>query len=45
LMLETLKAIVPNKYQNNPAVLAEWLTASHVERPSHKKQPAPAKPQ
>ena len=44
LMLETLKGIVPNKYRNNPAVLAEWLAASHVERPSHhaKKSPAPA---
>jgi hypothetical protein len=44
LMLETLAGIVPNKYKNNPAVLAEWHTASHVERPSHhaNKTPAPA---
>ena len=44
LMLETLNGIVPNKYKNNPAVLAEWHTASHVERPSHhtNKTPAPA---
>ena len=41
LMLETLKGIVPNKYKNNPAVLAEWNTASHVERPSHHAKPAP----
>jgi hypothetical protein len=41
-MLETLKGIVPNKYKNNPAVLAEWNTASHVERPSHHAKPAPA---
>ena len=44
LMLELLKAIVPNKYANNPTILAEWLTASHVERPSHHKQTAPAQP-
>ena len=41
LMLETLKGIVPNKYKNNPVVLAEWHTASHVERPSHHKKTAP----
>jgi len=47
LMLETLKAIVPNKYANNPAVLAEWVTASHIERPAVKKKTtaAAAKPQ
>jgi len=44
LMLELLKTVVPNKYRNNPTVLAEWLTASHIERPSHHKKPAPAKP-
>ncbi len=27
-----LDAIVRNKYANNPAVLAEWTSASHVER-------------
>jgi len=41
LMLETLKGIVPNKYKNNPAILAEWHTASHVERPSHHKKTTP----
>ena len=42
LMLETLKAIVPNKYSANPAVLAEWLTACHIERPTQKKKTAAA---
>ena len=44
LMLETLKGIVPNKYKGNPVVLAEWHTASHVERPAKKAtaaKPAP----
>jgi hypothetical protein len=45
LALELLKSVVPNKYRNKPVVLAEWLSACHVERPSHHKQPAPAKPQ
>ena len=44
LMLEALKSMVPNKYRNNPTVLAEWHTASHIERPSHHKQPAPVTP-
>jgi hypothetical protein len=42
LMLETLKGIVPNKYKDNPAVLAEWHTASHVERPAQKEKTTPA---
>jgi hypothetical protein len=42
LMLETLDGIVPNKYKNNPSVLAEWHTASHVERPSHHAKTTPA---
>jgi hypothetical protein len=39
-----LDAIVRNKYANNPAVLAEWTSASHTERdPRHKSTPkAPA---
>jgi hypothetical protein len=44
LMLELLRSIVPNKYRNNPAVMAQWLTASHVERPTHHKKPAPPTP-
>jgi hypothetical protein len=38
-----LKGIVPNKYKNNPALLAEWHTARHIERPAQKANaPAPA---
>lgn len=34
-----LDAIMKNKYANNPAVLAEWTSASHIERaPKHKKE-------
>jgi hypothetical protein len=36
-MKRKLDAIVKNKYANNPAVLAEWASASHIERaPKHK---------
>jgi len=35
--------IVRNKYANNPAVLAEWISASHTERaPRRAKAPEPA---
>lgn len=38
--VRNLDAIVKNKYANNPAVLAEWTSASHTERnPRHKKSP------
>jgi hypothetical protein len=44
--LHVLKTIVPNTYKNDPAKLAEWATASHVEKhtpvPRVKKQPAAA---
>lgn len=44
--LHVLKTIVPNTYKNNPARLAEWATASHVEKhtpvPNAKPAPAPA---
>lgn len=37
-LVRNLDAIVRNKYANNPAVLAEWTSASHTERnPRHKK--------
>ena len=37
-IVRKLDAIMKNKYANNPAVLAEWLSASHTERaPRHKK--------
>jgi len=36
--VRNLDAMVRNKYANNPAVLAEWTSASHTERnPRHKK--------
>ena len=40
--LHVLKTIVPNIYKNNPAKLAEWATASHVEK--HTPVPRPPKP-
>ena len=42
--LHVLKTIVPNTYKNNPAKLAEWATASHVEKhtPVPRNKPAPA---
>ncbi|MGH7954128.1 MAG: hypothetical protein ACREFE_19720 [Limisphaerales bacterium] len=45
--LHVLKTIVPNVYKNDPAKLAEWATASHVEKhtPTPRTKPAatPAK--
>jgi hypothetical protein len=36
-----LNAIMKNKYANNPAVLAQWVSASHTERdPRHKGAPS-----
>jgi hypothetical protein len=38
--------IVRNKYRNDPATLAAWKSASHVQRPPKKqKRDAPAPPQ
>jgi len=42
IALHVLKTIVPNIYKNNPAKLAEWATASHVEK--HTPVPRPPKP-
>lgn len=39
--LRRLRGIVPNVYENNPAKLAEWKSASHVKEPPKK---APATP-
>ena len=39
--LRRLRAIVPNKYRDNPAKLAVWTTASHVEHAARKKSPTP----
>jgi hypothetical protein len=45
IALHVLKTIVPNTYKNDPAKLAEWATASHVEKhtPVPRVKPAPAK--
>lgn len=42
--LHVLKTVVPNTYKNDPAKLAEWATASHVEKhtPVPRKKPATA---
>jgi hypothetical protein len=42
IALHVLKTIVPNTYKNDPAKLAEWATASHVEKhtPVPRKKPA-----
>jgi hypothetical protein len=42
--LRNLNTIVRNTYKNNPAVLAEWTIASHIEsgKAHHAAQPAPA---
>jgi hypothetical protein len=40
--LHVLNTIVKNTYKNNPAKLAEWATASHVEK--HTPVPRPKKP-
>lgn len=40
-----LDPIMRNKYANDPATLAEWIRASHIERPAKKKKAdEPAKP-
>ncbi|MEI8292103.1 MAG: hypothetical protein WCH99_21750 [Verrucomicrobiota bacterium] len=46
IALHVLKTIVPNTYKNNPAKLAAWATASHVEKHTpvpHAKPTPPAK--
>ena len=42
--LHVLNTLVRNKYKNDPAKLAEWTTASHVEKhtPVTKAKPVPA---
>ena len=39
-VLRRLDAIVRNKFANNPVVLAEWATASHVERAPRRRKGA-----
>ena len=39
----TLDAVVRNKYEDNPAIMAKWASASHIERaPKTPEQPTPA---
>ncbi len=38
--LRKLDALMRNKYRNNVTKLAEWLTASHTERPPQKEKKA-----
>jgi hypothetical protein len=40
-IVRKLDAIVRNKYANNPAVLAEWTSASHTER-APRRTPSPS---
>jgi hypothetical protein len=40
IALHVLNTIVPNTYANNPAKLAEWVIASHVEKHTPKSRPA-----
>jgi hypothetical protein len=39
-VMRKLHAIMRNRYVNNPAVLAEWLSASHTERAPRRKKSA-----
>jgi len=39
-VLNKLEAIMRNKYASNPAILAEWTSASHVERAPRRKKEA-----
>jgi hypothetical protein len=39
-----IDAIVRNKFRNDPATLAEWTSASHVERAPRHRAPAHAQP-
>jgi hypothetical protein len=43
-IVRKLDAIVKNKYANNPAVLAEWLSASHTERAPRRRKAASPPP-
>jgi hypothetical protein len=44
VLLRRLDAIMQNKYANNPAVLAEWFSASHIERAPKRASPSPVPP-
>lgn len=42
--LRKLDPLMHNKYRNDPVRLAEWLSASHVERAPRTKEKKPAAP-
>jgi hypothetical protein len=39
--LRTLKVIVPNIFSGNPGKLADWASASHIEKKTRKPEPQP----
>jgi hypothetical protein len=46
-IMETVRKLdgpMKNKYADNPAVLAEWLAASHIERAPRRQKHPPANP-
>jgi hypothetical protein len=43
-LVRKFDAIVRNKYANNPAVLAEWTSASHTERAPRRAKPSEPPP-
>jgi hypothetical protein len=45
IALRKLDPIIRNKYANDPATLAEWTSASHIERaPKRKAEPPSSTP-
>jgi hypothetical protein len=45
IALRKLDPIIRNKYANDPATLAAWTSASHIERaPKRKKESPPSTP-
>lgn len=43
-IVRELDAIIKNKYDNNPGVLAEWTSASHTERAPRRRTQTPPPP-
>lgn len=41
-IVHQLDAIIRNKFRTDPAMLAAWTSASHIERPPKRKQTAAA---
>jgi hypothetical protein len=44
VIVRKLDAIVRNRYRNDPAILAEWTSASHTERSPRRRASTPATP-